>query len=357
MATIHHGRPRAINKTVISESGNAHIATRFASSTAASRCVARSSGLLGSTAAFVVISPARVARLYSWHVPTPVSSQFFVGVGVAKAGTSWFGHYFAAHPQVWFSPVKELHVFDQLLVPEHCGVFTSRFDRRIERLQGRQVPHTERTAGLLDGSLARRSMVEADSLDTTIDLYRSFFSERSAGSVACGEITPSYSLLPAAGYQAMLEAYPDAKFLLVLRDPVDRFWSHLRFKSGRQPGFDPIREFETMLAASGAALRSEYDDLLERFLPAVPEAQRLVVFFEDVFVDGDDAPVKRVSDALGLDYVTPDLGEIVKQSPSGSLPDEWAVLAARRFERAYAACIEAFGRVPDRWLRHQSLAS
>ncbi len=287
---------------------------------------------------------------------SPVSSQFFVGVGVAKAGTSWFGHYFAAHPQVWFSPVKELHVFDQLLVPEHCGVFTSRFDRRIERLEGRHVPHTERTAGLLDGSLARRQMVEADSLEETVSLYRSFFTNRNAGSLACGEITPSYSLLPATGYQAILRAHPDAKFLLVLRDPVDRFWSHLRFKGGRQPDFDPFREFETMLASSGAALRSEYDDLLDRFLPAVPEAQRLVVFFEDVFVDGDDAPVKWVSDSLGLDYVTPDLGEIVKQSPSGSLPDEWAALASRRFAPAYAACIEAFERVPDRWLHNKSLA-
>ncbi|NNE73195.1 MAG: sulfotransferase [Acidimicrobiales bacterium] len=281
--------------------------------------------------------------------------QFFVGVGVAKAGTSWFGRYFADHPEVWFSPVKELHVFDQLLVPD-CSVFTRRFDRRIERLASREVPHTDRTAGLLDGSLARRRMVEAPSLDETVDLYRQFFLERAGSVKARGEITPSYSLLPTAGYQAIRQAFPEAVFLLVLRDPVERFWSHLRFKQSREEGFDAIDQFESMLEGSGAAARNDYADLFGRLFPAVPPDQLLTLFYEDVFVDGSVAEVERVTARLGIEAVAPELSQVVKQSPPADLPHQLGQIASARFAGAYEATAAAFGRLPERWLRNRERA-
>ena len=51
-------------------------------------------------------------------VPAPETGrsmpQFFLGIGAQKAGTTWLGVYFARHPEVYFSPIKELHFFDAM---------------------------------------------------------------------------------------------------------------------------------------------------------------------------------------------------------------------------------------------------
>jgi flagellin-specific chaperone FliS len=45
-----------------------------------------------------------------------MKQQYFVGIGAQKAGTTWLANYLDAHPQVAFSPIKELHFFDAVFL-------------------------------------------------------------------------------------------------------------------------------------------------------------------------------------------------------------------------------------------------
>src|SRR5947207_15861690 len=36
----------------------------------------------------------------------------FLGIGAARAGTTWLHSNLRRHPQIWLPPVKELHYFD-----------------------------------------------------------------------------------------------------------------------------------------------------------------------------------------------------------------------------------------------------
>jgi len=109
----------------------------------------------------------------------------FVGVGVPKAGTSWWFSLIEAHPEVASPPQKEVNFFNRIF-----------FER--ER------------AGLIG--------------DDDLRAYHAFF-PRPPGSKT-GEWTPSYLFsyrLP----PILRRAAPGAKLLVLLRDPIDRYQSDI----------------------------------------------------------------------------------------------------------------------------------
>ena len=55
----------------------------------------------------------------------------FVGIGAQKAGTNWLAKYLTSHPQVCFSPIKELHYFDWRFLHEYCGGWHRDFSNRL----------------------------------------------------------------------------------------------------------------------------------------------------------------------------------------------------------------------------------
>ncbi len=109
----------------------------------------------------------------------------FVGVGVPKAGTSWWFSLIEAHPDVAGPPEKELNFFNRHF-----------FQREAEGAIGNEE----------------------------LRAYHAFF-PRPSGAVT-GEWTPSYLF----SYRLPLilrQAAPGAKLLVLLRDPVDRYQSDI----------------------------------------------------------------------------------------------------------------------------------
>jgi hypothetical protein len=110
----------------------------------------------------------------------------FVGIGVPKAGTSWWFSLIQAHPDVASPPVKELNYFNRW------------FFRQLGA----------------DGEVS----------DDQLRGYHAFF-PRPPGSII-GEWTPSY--LFAHRLPPILErAAPQANMLVLLRDPIERYQSDI----------------------------------------------------------------------------------------------------------------------------------
>jgi hypothetical protein len=171
----------------------------------------------------------------------------FVGIGAQKAGTTWWYGLIAAHPAV-SSPEgihKERHFFD-------------RFG----------------TAAFGDEDIAA---------------YHGWFPRRS-GSLA-GEWTPDYLTYPWAP-PLLRRAAPEAKLLLLLRDPVERFGSGLAHR--RRMGF----------AVDGAAMadaanRGFYDRALRIWLEHFEPSQVLVLQYERCVADIKHS-LQETWDFLGL---------------------------------------------------------
>lgn len=130
----------------------------------------------------------------------------FIIVGAQKSGTTTLHDLLSQLPDAWMSDPKELHFFDK-----HHG--------------------------------------------RGLDWYRDQF--RPGPNVrAWGESTPFY-LYKNRARDAMVSALPDAKFVMILREPVSRAYSHYWF--ARSKGKEPLQTFDEAVAAEPDRLRASQD--------------------------------------------------------------------------------------------------
>lgn len=219
-------------------------------------------------------TPLPPAAAKGWRAGAPD----YVGVGTARSGTTWWDSLISAHPRVSrpADTPKEVHFFD----------------------------------GLWNGSLS-----EAD-----IERYQAFFA-RPHGHLS-GEWTPGYMLdvwTPAL----LRRAAPEARLLVLLRDPVERF------RSGRTLAENRLTVGSTARAAANAAFnRGIYADQLLRLWAAFPREQVLVLQYERCVAD-PAAELRRSYEFIGLEPDIPaglDLSGRVNESrgPKVTL-SEWQI--------------------------------
>ncbi len=141
--------------------------------------------------------------------------DFFI-VGAPKAGTTALHAALSGHPQLFLSPVKEPKFF---------------------LCDGRRPPRSQ-----------HRGPGDAHSRLEWVwqrDRYLRLFDGAPDGTLR-GESTPFY-LYSRAAQQRIADAVPEARFIAILRDPVDRAysnWMHLR-----SDGLEPEPDFLAALAA------------------------------------------------------------------------------------------------------------
>jgi hypothetical protein len=134
--------------------------------------------------------------------------NFFI-IGAPRSGTTTLYETLKQHPQIFLSPVKE------------PMFFILEGDKTVYR--GPKIPQGVRE----------------------VESYRSLF--RNAGmKQAVGEASPCYLFSPQA-LRGIKNSVPDAKFIVILRNPVDRAYSHFLFH--RMEGTEPIADFEAAMAA------------------------------------------------------------------------------------------------------------
>ena len=106
------------------------------------------------------------------------------------------------------------------------------------------------------------------------------------------------------------QTLPDARFVILLRNPPDRAFSNWAFNFGR--GYDSINTFEAALAAESSRVAKKgpwhhhyvraglYHDQLVRYINHFSRDQMLVLLFEDLRADAVSV-VECVYDFLGVD--------------------------------------------------------
>ena len=197
----------------------------------------------------------------------------FVIIGAARCGTTSLYAYLREHPQVFMSSEKETDYFS------------------LGDLPSDEVP-----------ALAApwRAKTRAE--------YEAFF--RDAGDAhAVGEASPTYLFYPRSA-ERLRHAIPDAKLICVLRDPVERAYSH--FALARKMGFETETDFEAAVAREDERWRTDrsmrftyarasfYRDGLAEFFARFPRERILVLRFEDLSSD-TAGTMRRVHAFVGVD--------------------------------------------------------
>lgn len=167
-----------------------------------------------------------------------------------------------------------------------------------------------------------------------IEWYRTQFPNKPTPYHICGDKSPSYLLLPQVPAR-VFSLYPDMKFLVVLRNPVDRAYS--QYWMNRRLGIES-RSFEKALEEEAGLMvkeekailknpnhkariyrqnsyltRGRYAEQLERWFAYFPPERFLVVNASDLRKFPQDT-MNEVFDFLGLSSFTLDLSSKDKHS-------------------------------------------
>ena len=195
----------------------------------------------------------------------------FLGIGAQKAGTTWLYEQLRTHPRVEFPGRKEIHFWDR------------------------------------GGDL---------------DEYRSLFDGPDDGTRR-GEITPAYAFLPQERIDEIARLFPHLRMIYVLRNPIDRAWSHSLMKlrhTDRPVDETPDDWFIEHAHSEHSMQRGDYLTCLRRWTTAFPEDRTLVERFESI-TDEPRSLLARCASHLGVEpegfdaIPDDDLGRTVRPGP------------------------------------------
>lgn len=213
----------------------------------------------------------------------------FWGIGAQKAGTSWLYYNLSKTPGFVIPPVKEMHYFDRdTKYPSPNILSKTKVRDRITNLAYLKKAARSIISSLLKGKMKNVAFTfKWFFSDYSDDWYISIFAPYKGMK---GEITPSYSMLSKQDISRMHKMAPDAKLVLMLRNPVDRAWSHFRHTKKRIKGFnlDDVKENDIIafMKSEGQELRSDYVRTINNFTSVFPKEQLLIGFFDAIM----DAP-------------------------------------------------------------------
>ena len=281
--------------------------------------------------------------------------NYFVGIGAQKAGTTWLARYFTDHPQVGFSPIKELHYFDAKFRKDLCPNFDTKFQTRLLNLAKNM--QSEPTSDQLERLRCMTLRVEMIYDDRKYKDYFNLLVEKETAVV--GEITPSYSLLKTDGFADICRHYNQAKFLFIIRDPVDRVWSHLRFEERRRKddNYQAVSMLDSFHTNPRIVLRTDYQRTLSSLYEAVNKENVCVAFFENLMhAETHEKELKKITDFLEIDYVQGDIEKKYNSGDSRKLDDIQIRKVARHFTNVYQYISSNFSdSIPEKWRRRMSL--
>jgi hypothetical protein len=231
-----------------------------------------------------------------------VLPNFFLA-GAPKAGTTSLYHYLSQHPQIYMSPIKEPCYFASEFRPENCAKALQPAVERNQRdlrkyLAGPMREH--RFGGVI----------------TDWDDYQRLF-QAVRGQTAIGEASPGYLWSETAARNIHAEI-PDAKILLLLRNPADRAFSQylhqvavgglrLTFRQQIQACLqNRSRRFSLQYPMLEFGL---YHSQLTRFLEFFP-SHNICIHLYDEYCADPAATVASVFRFLGVDDAfTPDTSQ------------------------------------------------
>jgi hypothetical protein len=225
----------------------------------------------------------------------PALPNFFI-VGAGKAGTTSLYHYLGQHPQIYMSRVKEPSYFASEVRTENLSpAFLRHIERQSRRLRLREL--------LDDGKPLRPSGWLVSDWEDYLRLFQDVQDE-----TAIGEATVSYlwSRTAAANIAARL---PDAKIIMLLRDPAERAFSQHLHQMGTGLMSCTLREhIEVALRYPHEKLSAYhpflevglYHDQVKRYLDRFPRKNIRIYWYEEDWRE----PVRLLMDMfefLGVD--------------------------------------------------------
>ena len=277
----------------------------------------RSNGLFGRAKTY-----ANRVKWRAWRVLRPISRPNFFLVGAGKSGTTTLHRWLSSHPQIYFPRLKEPNYY----------TFLGEDPATLEPL---------------DRDYATRCITTARDYER---LYQAV-----AGETIIGDASPLYLYHPRVASRIHSDV-PNAKILIVLRNPLERAYSDYRMhvRHGRED-----RDFRNSISEDQGTFRllvgcyaqkSLYADQVIRYLELFGRENVLITLFDDLEND-PRAMMASIFAFLGIDdRFECNIAERLNVAPDRSIPTICLSEIQMSFERDISRLEQIAGLDLGCWL-------
>ncbi|MDO9439906.1 MAG: sulfotransferase [Beijerinckiaceae bacterium] len=276
------------------------------------------------------------ARLASASGHAKTSQTFVLGLGAQKAGTTWLSNHLKSSPEYENGYRKEYHVFDSRYLKSEEWL-----RRNIVKLAAQSLE------AILAGETGDAQVLHRMAMYSNHDIYFEYFRSllsRSGGVTATGDLTPDYGMLPADRLALIKAGFAKRDIrtvgVFIMRDPVERVWSHMRMKADRSPANAAAGSLDDLRDNHGRGKywhRTQYQLTLTAMDSAFSPDEQHVGLYEDLF--SSTAQADAITKLVGIRTPPPDTTRVFNSSPRDAqgIPEEIAKVVAARYAEVYRA--------------------
>lgn len=281
-------------------------------------------------------------------------------VGATKAGTSWLYRYLHDHPDCAMPAVKEAHYWDTFDA-DVLGRQTTAFRVRLREMRDMKEEAQDLGQGWKVKNMDRR-INEMKALLRTLEgdragdaAYHAWLTQGRGAPRLVADMTPNYATLPDEILERMVALDPNAQFVFLIRDPLDRLWSHIRMQARRQRQDHEVYEKKSnnilyrMLNRNQERHileRGDYPKIIRKLRRVVPEDRLRVQFTEDLFTTSG---ITQLCDCLGIAPVAAEVKTAVHEGPEVVMLDKLRPRALGLLNEHYEWVARNIGPLPQRW--------
>jgi len=230
-----------------------------------------------------------------------------LGIGAQKAGTTWLAEQLRLHPNCFVPAIKELHHFDSI----HRNVLVRHRNNRIRLFKRISKNLSNKKLSDLDFRLKldwiyRYSLPVENNNEWYLSLFDDKYSAKENPFIKC-DITPEYSIINEKGFSDMLSVHSNIKVVFMLREPISRSWSALKYFNKNNPEKNIMDSEESIidfLNQKDTLQRSDYLSTIKILKKYLKPENYLIDFYENIFRSSDSQFefLEKICALLGINF-------------------------------------------------------
>ncbi|QTN38479.1 sulfotransferase [Cryomorphaceae bacterium] len=229
----------------------------------------------------------------------------FLCIGAQKSGTTWLQDCLIHHPDIFLPPEKEVHFFDWKYYRSY-------------------------------------------------DWYQKKFS--TAGERLIGEITPGYSTIAKHRIQHIARFNPSAKIIFLLRNPIERAWSHSKMVLCKIQGrpFESISDDQWKAHFDGfkSTKRGSYTEVYQDWARVFGNDRVFVGFYEQIVSDPEGLLreiMQFLEVSVDIDTQKMPFGKRSNVGLQAEIPPQLRPYLQAKYKDEIEACCALFGKGACNW--------
>lgn len=260
--------------------------------------------------------------------------NLFLSVGAMKAGTTWLYEQLKDHPDIHFTPEKEIHYFANKI-----GIENQLSHRnRIVKLKSVLEKTADGNPKFISQNLEEISWYSEFALEKEISnaWYENLF-RFNAEKKYCADFSNLYCQMDPSGWDNVRKIARNVKVIYTLRDPLERLWSHYKFHmkwiNREDEALDAgFKNFKNLLDQHFFWVNAEYVKNYKLLKQSLNDEELMVLYFED-FRERPIEMLHEVQRFLGIKEITPSENNInrkVNKTKEFDMPEEWREYALNK---------------------------